>query len=84
MLLCRVIKVLTQAEIRALYKTTDSDGNVIAFGARVSHKPPTKRKRRALTVDDFGSAEWKRESERFLKARSAPAAPVIESQVEEL
>jgi hypothetical protein len=49
-----IAKFLTKEQILALYKTTDSDGRVIAFGRSVSTAIKKRKSRRpAPTVDDF-------------------------------
>jgi hypothetical protein len=76
-------KILTKEQIEALYKGSpkDESGHVLAFGRSVSTGICKRnRKKRELTLDDFGTPEY----DRMFTRKTAPTAEAtLVYQVEE-
>jgi hypothetical protein len=82
------MKTLTKDEIEQLYRgfPKDESGHVLAFGRSIPFEYKNRKaKRRELTLDDYGSAEYDRQFSQMLNRKSAPTQPSpIESEVREL
>jgi hypothetical protein len=75
-------KYLTKEQIEQLYRgfPKDKSGQVLVFGRSITlGNKKRQAKRRELTLDDFGSAEYERQFSQMMNRKSAPRAkaPIV-------
>jgi hypothetical protein len=78
--------ILTKEQIRSLYGATGKKGEVVAYGRGVKNTIASAlRTQMAADLKTMSQSEWRAKyHDEIMRHKTAPAAPVVESQVNEI